>query len=141
MSDFTTDTPTLTQARQLLDTFSCAEVKTVQSSQEKEQLQNALLLMVKESEAENLGICADNAYQGYTALSHYLTAFGYTIPFKLEEISPVETPVYIKFNTATLSHYLTDYEEGNYRGVLVACQAEDDLVNGVYGHLPLDLFD
>nr|WP_272943257.1 DUF1824 family protein [Spirulina subsalsa] len=45
----------------------------------------------------------------------------------------------MKFNTGKMSHYAESYT-GAYRGVLVACQAENEQVNGIYGHLPLDLF-
>ncbi len=38
-----------------------------------------------------------------------------------------------------MSYYLDQYT-GEYRGVLVSCQSEDDLIAGTYGHFPLDLF-
>ncbi|MCW6037931.1 DUF1824 family protein [Spirulina subsalsa FACHB-351] len=131
---------TLTSARQILDQYSCKETKLVTSAEQKAELQAALLLLVEQSEAENLGVCADNLSQGYQALASYLKAFGYRVPFEGEDFAPVEDEaVYIKFNTGKMSHYAEGYT-GSYRGVLVACQAEDEQVNGIYGHLPLDLF-
>ncbi len=141
--------PSLTAARQLLDQYSCVEQKQITSDDERQALQNALLQIVEASEAENFGICADNAQQGYRALGSYLAACGYPVSFDGEAISigamsapiaPDPTPVYIKFISTTQKHYAEPYE-GQYRGVLVSCQSEEDLVNGTYGHLPLDLFN
>lgn len=130
----------LTQARKLLDQYSCTEQKFVNSQQEKEQLQTALQEIAKESEWENLGICAENTEDAITALKSYLTALGYDINrVNFEEASKLNTPVYIKFSTKQMGFYQDNYT-GDYRGVLVSCQAEDDLIAGVYGHLPLDLF-
>jgi hypothetical protein len=130
----------LTQARKLLDQYSCTEQKFVNSQQEKEQLQTALQEITKESEWENLGICAENTEDAITALKSYLTALGYDINrVNFEEASQLNTPVYIKFSTKQMGFYQDNYT-GDYRGVLVSCQAEDDLIAGVYGHLPLDLF-
>lgn len=130
----------LTQARKLLDQYSCTEQKLVNSQQEKEQLQTALQEIAKESEWENLGICAENTEDAITALKSYLTALGYDINrVNFEEASKLNTPVYIKFSTKQMGFYQDNYT-GDYRGVLVSCQAEDDLIAGVYGHLPLDLF-
>ena len=75
-----------------------------------------------------------------TALQEYLTALEYEIKdVNFEQVSPIDTPVYIKFSTKQMGFYQDNYT-GDYRGVLVSCQAEDDLIAGVYGHLPLDLF-
>lgn len=131
----------LKQARQLLDQYSCTEQKAVKTPEEKQNLQIAIQQLVKESEWENLGICADHTSQAISALKSYLTAFGYdlkTIDF--QQISDINTPVYIKFSTKQMGFYQDNYT-GDYRGVLVSCQAEDDLIAGVYGHLPLDLFE
>ncbi|MGL5508894.1 MAG: DUF1824 family protein [Microcoleaceae cyanobacterium] len=48
--------------------------------------------------------------------------------------------MYIKFNGMKQTYHLDSYQ-GEYRGVLVSCQSSDpQMVNGTYGHLPLDLF-
>ncbi|NBD32398.1 MAG: DUF1824 family protein [Cyanobacteria bacterium] len=130
----------LTAARKLLDQYSCTEQKSVKNEQEKQDLQTAIQQITKESEWENLGICADNTEQGITALKSYLQALGYDISkIDFDQVSPVDTPIYIKFSTKQMGFYQDNYT-GEYRGVLVSCQAEDDLIAGVYGHLPLDLF-
>ncbi|MDR9402737.1 MAG: DUF1824 family protein [Halothece sp. Uz-M2-17] len=130
----------LTQARKLLDQYSCTEQKSVKTQQEKQNLQAAIKQMTQESEWENLGVCADNTQQAITALKEYLTAFGYDIkPINFEQVSALESSVYIKFSTKQMGFYQDNYT-GDYRGVLVSCQAEDELIAGVYGHLPLDLF-
>lgn len=129
----------LKTARKLLDTYSCTQVKPVTSPQEKTELQEALHFIVTESDAENLGVCADTPQQGYQALAQYLQAFGYKVPFDLATITPGEKPTYLKCNTAKMIQYQDDYE-GDYRGVLVACQSDDDMINGVFGYFPLDLF-
>ncbi|TVQ58171.1 MAG: DUF1824 family protein [Spirulina sp. DLM2.Bin59] len=131
--------PSLTAARQLLDQYSCVEQKQINSDDERQALQNAVLQIVAASEGENFGVCADNAQQGYRALGSYLAACGYPVPFDPASIPPDPAPVYIKFIGTSQKHYAEPYE-GQYRGVLVSCQAEEDLVNGTYGHLPLDLF-
>lgn len=130
----------LTQARKLLDQYSCTEQKAVKTEQEKEALQMAIKQIAQESEWENLGICADNTEQAVSALKSYLSALEYEINrINFEQVSAVNTPVYIKFSTKQMGFYQDNYT-GEYRGVLVSCQAEDDLIAGVYGHLPLDLF-
>jgi len=130
----------LTAARKLLDQYSCTEQKAVNSQQKKQELQTAIQQIAKESEWENLGICADNTQQAIMALKDYLTAFGYDInPVNFDQVSEMNTPVYIKFSTKQMGFYQDNYT-GDYRGVLVSCQGEDDLIAGVYGHLPLDLF-
>ncbi|MEC4986651.1 MAG: DUF1824 family protein [Oscillatoria sp. PMC 1068.18] len=130
---------TVEEARKILDKFSCTEVKEVESAVEKKQLRQALLLITGLSESENLGVCADNSQQAFAALSSYLQAMDYRVNFDLASITPVEKPVYLKYNTQKKAYYLDSYT-GKYRGVLVSCQSEDDDVNGVYGHLPLNLF-
>ncbi|MEA5470969.1 DUF1824 family protein [Spirulina sp. 06S082] len=132
-------TSDLTHARKILDSFSGVTPKVPASETEAEELRQAIRLMTTRSESENLGVCADNSSQGYRVLAHYLEALGYAVPFAIAEIESVDTPVYIKFNTAKMSHYLDAYE-GNYRGVLIACQSEEEEINGTYGHFPLNLF-
>jgi len=129
---------TVDQALKILKQYSCIEVKNVNSPAEKEQLCQALLLITSLSESENLGICADNSATALTALTSYLKALGYQP--KLTEIPEINTPIYLKFSTQKMSHYLDSYS-GEYRGVLVSCFSEENPeISGTYGHLPLDLF-
>ena len=131
----------LTQARKLLDQFSCTEQKSVETQEQKQELQTAIQDIVKESEWENLGVCAENTQQAISALKTYLMAFGYVLnQVDFNQVDQLKTPVYIKFSTKQMGFYQDNYT-GDYRGVLVSCQAEDDLIAGVYGHLPLDLFE
>ena len=131
----------LTQARKLLDQFSCTEQKSVETQEQKQELQTAIQDIVKESEWENLGVCAENTQQAISALKTYLMAFGYVLnQVDFNQVDQLKTPVYIKFSTKQMEFYQDNYT-GDYRGVLVSCQAEDDLIAGVYGHLPLDLFE
>lgn len=131
----------LTQARKLLDQFSCTEQKSVETQEQKQELQTAIQDIVKESEWENLGVCAENTQQAIIALKTYLMAFGYVLnQVDFNQVDQLKTPVYIKFSTKQMGFYQDNYT-GDYRGVLVSCQAEDDLIAGVYGHLPLDLFE
>ena len=131
----------LTQARKLLDQFSCTEQKSVENQQQKQELQTAIQAIVKESEWENLGVCADHTQQAIKALKTYLITFGYSInQVNFDQVEQLNTPVYIKFSTKQMAFYQDNYT-GDYRGVLVSCQAEDDLIAGVYGHLPLTLFE
>jgi hypothetical protein len=47
-----------------------------------------------------------------------------------------------KINTTKIqkdSFYIDAYT-GSYRGVLVACQSDNEELQGTYGHFPLDLF-
>ena len=127
------------EALKILNLYSCAQVKNTQPLVEKEQLRQALLLVTSRSESENLGICADNAQQGFAALKDYLTALCYKNILEKDSLPNNQDPVYIKFNTSKMSYYLDEYI-GNYRGVLVSCQSEDDKIVGTYGHFPLDLF-
>ncbi|MBE9171510.1 DUF1824 family protein [Pleurocapsales cyanobacterium LEGE 06147] len=139
MSSQKTTDLTVDRALKILKKYSCSENKTVNSELEKDQLRQALLLIVGLSEWENIGICASNEREGFTALKSYLQAFGYDANFKIEEKVNDREPIYIKFNTQTRSHYLVSYT-GKYRGVLISCQVEDDELVGTYGHFPLDLF-
>ena len=130
---------TVPEALKLLKKYSGIRVKTPQSDAEKQTLQQALLLIVAQSESSNLGVCADRLEQGLTALSSYLKAFGYSFQFDKASPSDGDSPVYLKFNSQKASYYLDSYT-GTYRGVLVSCQSEDDVIAGTYGHFPLDLF-
>ena len=129
---------TVPEALKLLKNYSSIRVKIPQSDAEKQTLQQALLLIVGQSESSNLGVCADRLDHGLTALSSYLKAFGY--PFQFDQaVSDINNPVYLKYNSQKMSYYLDSYT-GTYRGVLVSCQSEDDTIAGTYGHFPLDLF-
>ncbi len=131
---------TVKDALKLLKTYSCIEIKTVETQAEKENLQEALLLVTSLSEYENLGICADNSTQGFSTLSTYLKALGYQPNFDLKSISKIDTPIYIKYNTQKMSYFIDSYR-GDYRGVLISCQSENnDEIIGTYGHFPMDLF-
>lgn len=129
----------LTRDRQLLDTYSCIEPKVPQTPAEAAELRGAILRITQAAESENLGICADTCAQAYQALADYLKALNYPVPDAPDPAAPTDEPVYLKFNATTLKHYARAYAE-RYRGVLIACQAEEDVVNGTFGYFPLDLF-
>lgn len=137
MSPKTKNNLTVDEALKILKQYSCIQIKTVNSPAEKEQLRAALLLITSTSEWENLGICADNSSTAFATLSSYLKALGYTT--KIENIPEINRPIYLKYNTQKMSHYLDSYT-GAYRGVLVTCFSEENpAIAGTYGHLPLDL--
>lgn len=125
--------------RQLLDSYSCLELKVPQTPAEVAALRSAIVQISAAAESENLGICADTQEEAYQALGQYLTALEYPVPATDERAAPLDQPTYVKFNTSTLKHYAKPYE-GDYRGVLMSCQSEDDVVNGTFGYFPLDLF-
>jgi len=131
---------TVEESLTILKSYSCLEVKLVQSEADKQELQAAIKQIVGLSEYENLGICADSLELAIQALSHYLRALGYDLNLEIDSLPPQGKSVYLKFNTQKNSHYLDSYE-GDYRGVLIACQSEDDKIAGTYGYFPLDLFD
>jgi Domain of unknown function (DUF1824) len=132
---------TLEAAQKILKSFSCTLPKTIESAEEKENLRQALLLFTSLSDYQNFGICALSAREGMQALKTYLNALGYEFLDQNPDLNAIDGKVYIKYNSKKGSAYLDSYT-GDYRGVLVSCQsAEHDLVNGIYGHLPLDLFD
>lgn len=126
-------------ARQLLDSYSCVAPKIPASEIEARELRQALRAITARSESENLGVCADNSQQGYQSLVDYLKALGYRVPFEITSLESIDRPIYIKFNTAKMTHYIKTYD-GEYRGVLISCQSEEEAINGTYGHFPLNLF-
>ncbi|ACK70477.1 Domain of unknown function DUF1824 [Gloeothece citriformis PCC 7424] len=130
---------TVEEALKLLREYSCIQVKTVDTGVAKEKLRQALLLITSITDYENIGVCADNAQEGWAALSSYLKALGYNPEVEATADLYEQQPVYIKYNTQKQAHYLDAYS-GSYRGVLISCQAEDDALVGTYGHFPLDLF-
>lgn len=111
--------------------------KSLQGSMQKDEIYNALTIVLNESEYQNLGICAESHGEGLLALQQYLAAFG-------EEVQPTcadpGKPLYIKFNGKTQGCYSEPYD-GVHRGVIVSCYSSyDDGVNETFGHFPLDLF-
>ncbi len=124
----------------ILQQYSCTQVKIPESEAEKKQLQQALISVVSLSEWENLGICADNSEIGFSVLTSYLKALGYPVKLDRAVITASKKPVYIKYNTQKMSHHL-DYYNGDYRGVLISCQSENDKIAGTYGYLPGNLFN
>ncbi len=130
---------TLDKALKILKSYDCVRETDPETFVEPEQVRKSLLLITSLSSSENLGICADDSQQGFAALASYLTALGYQSDFDRDKFPESSEPVYLKFNTQKMSYYLDGYT-GKYRGVLVSCQSEDDLIAGTYGHFPLDLF-
>jgi hypothetical protein len=130
---------TIDNALEILKKYSCSKIQTIKSAEEKDDLKEALLLITSLSEWENLGICANNAQEAFIALKSYLTAFGYKDNIVNQDIPILEESIYLKFNTQKMSFYMDSYS-GEYRGVLVSIQGENDKLSGTYGHFPLDLF-
>jgi len=129
---------TLAEAQELLREFNCLEGKTVKSDSEQALVREALLLVSEHTDYIILGICAETANQGLSALKTYTEALGYEASL---DLTPINDPVYIKFNANTGLCYIDSYT-GNHRGVLVSCQSSDEeLINEMYGHLPIDLFE
>mgnify|MGYP003863287497 CR=1 FL=1 len=142
MSLMSTEKSTLTviEARELLGSFSCIDLKLVESADEKAMLQQALVLFKDESDHQNLGICADNSGQGFSALTTYLTGLGFEIPLERDRLPELNEPVYIKFNSQSQKFY-QDVYTGEFRGVLISFLSYvNDRISGTYGYLPLDLF-
>ncbi|MFN6526738.1 DUF1824 family protein [Nostoc sp. ChiSLP03a] len=128
---------TAEEAKKLLNKFNCLDIAPILNSSEKIVIRNALILLTKLTDYQILGICADTAEEGILAMKTYSLALGYEPPNNL--LTP-EGPVYIKLNGKNGLCYLDSYD-GHHRGVLVSCQSYDeDGINEMYGHLPLDLF-
>ena len=130
---------TLDKALEVVKSYDCAQPTNTSSSIEPEELRNSLLLVTSLSSSQNLGICASDFQQGFSALTSYLSAFGYQGNLEQDKANQSNEPVYLKFSTQKMSYYSSEYT-GEYRGVLVSIQSEDDLIAGTYGHFPLDLF-
>ena len=131
---------TIETAQQILQDFTCLDMKSVESVTQKQVLGEALLLVADLSDYQMLGVCATSTNEGFLALETYLKALGYQPVFDSNAVPAMTGSVYIKFNTLKGSYYIDSYT-GTYRGVLVSCQsAAEDGVSGTYGHLPLDLF-
>ncbi|MEH2274421.1 MAG: DUF1824 family protein [Nostoc sp.] len=128
---------TAEEAKKLLNKFNCLDIAPVLKPSEKSVIRSALILITKLADYQILGICADTAEEGILAMKTYSLALGYEPPSNL--LTP-EGPVYIKLNGKNGLCYLDSYA-GHHRGVLVSCQSYDeDGINEMYGHLPLDLF-
>ncbi len=129
----------LNKALTILKQYSCIEVKMVNSDAEKQQLQEALKLIVSLSDNQNFGICASTTTEAFNTLKNYLQALGYSEDIG-NNLPKEDKPVYVKFSTERNSYNLSDYL-GGYRGVLITIFADfEDKIVGTYGHLPLDLF-
>lgn len=89
---------TVEEALKILKEYSCVQIRTVTSKINSEELRQALLLITNLSEYENLGICADNTEQGFSALSDYLKAFNYDV--NIDNLLSAETE---KKNSASQS--------------------------------------
>ena len=131
--------PELAAAIAILKEKSCIETPHIESETERETLRQNIQLVSKEADWENIGICADNATSAVESVRQYLAALGYKNDFEADVSEWADQPIYLKFNTQKMAHYLSDYE-GKYRGVLIAVQSEEDELQGTYGHFPLDLF-
>jgi hypothetical protein len=124
----------------LLKSFSCMQVRILESVQEKQQLQQALKTVTEQIDHQNLGICANNSQEGLASLQSYLQALGYPEPKNSGDLTHSDRPVYIKCNTTQATYYMESYT-GTYRGVLVSCQSENEALLGTFGHFPLDLYE
>lgn len=132
-------TQNIDQALKILKEFSCIDIKLIESEAQKQQLQQALKLIVSLSDDQNFGICASSTSEVFNSLKEYLQALGYSENIKAN--FPIENkPVYLKFSTERKSYNINDYQ-GKYRGVLITIFADfNDKIIGTYGYLPLDLF-
>lgn len=131
---------TVDDALKILKDYSCLQIKIVDFEADKHKLRQALKIVSSLCETENIGICADNFKEGLTTLKSYLSALGFSDNLDKYPKAPKGTPVYIKFNTETMSYYV-DYYAGSYRGVLISCQSDNHNLVGTYGHFPLNLFE
>ncbi|HIK36685.1 MAG TPA: DUF1824 family protein [Geminocystis sp. M7585_C2015_104] len=131
----------LAESLSLLKSYSCSQVKVINSQEEKKQLQEALKLIVSLSDAQNFGICADNIEEAVRSLNSYLRAFGSDFEVKIEKTREINSGVYMKFSTEKKNYYWESYPE-NYRGVLLTIfSRENEAIVGTYGYFPLDLFE
>ena len=134
-----TTTSSLAEAVKFLKIYSCNNESQNPSIEERQKLQKAILMAVKESEWENIGICTDNLTEGLQTLESYLQALGYPANISRNSSEDIREPVYIKFNTQKMSYYADSYN-GSSRGVLIATQGDEEAILGTYGYFPLDLF-
>ena len=126
-------------AQHLLRQFMSIDGATARGL-EPEAVRAAVAIVAQASEYQILGVCADNAAQGFAALNSYLAALGYAEQPAMSDITAANSAIYIKYNPKRDRCY-TDRYTGAHRGVLVSCQsAYEHEVNETFGHLPLDLF-
>jgi hypothetical protein len=125
------------EAKKILNKFNCLDIAPPIKPSEKPGIRQALLLLTSLSDYQILGICADTAEEGLSAMKTYSHALGYEVN---NDLPTIEGPVYIKCNGKTGLCYFDSYS-GHHRGVLVSCQSNSKGgINEMYGHLPLDLF-
>ncbi|MGK7942066.1 MAG: DUF1824 family protein [Crocosphaera sp.] len=136
----TNDNLNVDEALKVLKDYSCLQIKIVDFEADKHKLRQAIQLVSELCDSENIGICADNFQQGVKTLKSYLKALGFLGDLDTKRTLPTGHPVYIKFNTETMSYYVDNYT-GSYRGVLISCQSDDHKLVGTYGHFPLNLFE
>jgi hypothetical protein len=128
---------TAEEAKKLLHKFNCLDIAPILQPSEKVIIRSALILLTKLTDYQILGICAETAEEGILAMKTYSLALGYEPP---DNLPTPEGPVYIKLNGKNGLCYLDSYP-GHHRGVLVSCQSyNQEGINEMYGHLPLDLF-
>lgn len=126
----------LPETRQFLMQFDCLHGETI-SPEQRDRIRQALLTVAQHSDYQIFGVCADSLDQGKAALQQYTNALGYAPELNFP---PIEGSVYLKFNPKSGLCYADSYT-GEHRGVLVSYQsADEDGVNEMFGHLPLDLF-
>ncbi|MEI6428540.1 MAG: DUF1824 family protein [Pseudanabaena sp. ELA607] len=146
----TTNEMTANDAQRLLWELSDLPSTSLTSNQRQEIIQ-ALDWLTSCSEYHTFGICADSLWLALHALEGYALHFHYGIPkelVRLKEASHQDSPlvssevgVYVKFNPRTYRYKIDTYV-GRDRGVLITFQSdfEGDYL-GTHGHFPLDLFD
>ncbi len=127
------------EALKILKDYSCLQIKIVDFAADKHKLRQAIKIVSDLCETENIGICADNFHEGFLTLESYLKALGLCEKLDKLPTAPQGIPIYIKFNTETMSYYVDPYT-GSYRGVLISCQSDNHNLVGTYGHFPLNLF-
>ncbi|EAZ89586.1 DUF1824 family protein [Crocosphaera chwakensis] len=128
------------EALTILKEYSCLQIKIVDFEADKHKLRQAIKIVSDLCVTENIGICADSFQEGFKTLKSYLKALGISEKLEPSLTAPRQTPIYIKFNTETMSYYV-DYYTGSYRGVLLSCQSDNHNLVGIYGHFPLNLFE
>lgn len=128
------------EALKILKDYSCLQIKIVDFEADKHKLRQAIKIVSDLCVTENLGICADSFEEGFKTLKSYLKALDISENVDPSPTAPRQTPIYIKFNTETMSYYV-DYYTGSYRGVLISCQSDNHNLVGTYGHFPLNLFE
>lgn len=128
---------TTAQAQAILAPFNCLDSKSIDTSEEKMAVRQAVLQLASVTDTHMFGILATDWDGAIAALFSYAQAFGYESPAVAK---PCDDTVYIKFNPRSGLCYASPYAEA-HRGVLIAFQSDfEDGINEMCGHLPLDLF-